>query len=108
MYSEIKKDIYWVGSVDWNLRYFHGPLYSTHRGTTYNSFLILDEEPTLVDTVYTPFADELLDNVRALIDPKKLKYIIVNHVEIDHSGALPTIMAAAPQAKIICSNNAAI
>ena len=47
--AEIKKDIFWVGVVDWNIRYFHGPMYTTHRGTTYNSYLLLDEQPTLVE-----------------------------------------------------------
>ncbi len=104
---EIKKDIYWVGVVDWNIRYFHGPAYSTHRGTTYNSYLLLDESPALVDTVYTPFSGELLTSIKKVIDPKKLKYIVVNHVEIDHSGSLPAVMEAAPQATIICSAKAA-
>ncbi|MDW7649897.1 MAG: flavodoxin domain-containing protein [Bacillota bacterium] len=107
MYTEIKNDIYWVGALDWNIRYFHGPMYTTHRGTTYNAYLILDEEPTLVDTVYTPFGDELLENIRSLIDPQKLKYVVVNHVEMDHSGALPKVMEAAPQATILCSEKAA-
>ena len=107
MYTQIKNDIYWVGALDWNIRYFHGPMYTTHRGTTYNSYLLLDDEPTLVDTVYTPFGDELLENIRALIDPKKLKYIVINHVEMDHSGALPKVMEAAPQATILCSEKAA-
>jgi flavorubredoxin len=107
MYTQIKNDIYWVGALDWNIRYFHGPMYTTHRGTTYNAYLLLDDEPTLVDTVYTPFGDELLENIRALIDPKKLKYIVVNHVEMDHSGALPKVMEAAPQATILCSEKAA-
>ena len=106
-FTQIKPDIYWVGAVDWNIRYFHGPMYTTHRGTTYNSYLILDEEPTLVDTVFTPFGDELLENIQALIDPSKLKYVVVNHVEMDHSGSLPKIMAAAPQATILCSEKAA-
>jgi hypothetical protein len=52
----LKDGIYWVGAVDWDLQYFHGPSYSTHRGTTYNSYLVVDEKITLVDTVYAPFA----------------------------------------------------
>lgn len=107
MHTEIKSNIFWVGCVDWNIRYFHGPMYSTHRGTTYNSYLIIDDEPTLVDTVYTPFGQDLLENIRAIIDPKELKYVVVNHVEMDHSGALPKIMEAAPQATILCSEKAA-
>jgi len=104
---EIKKNVYWLGVIDWNVRYFHGATYSTHRGTTYNSYLILDEQPTLVDTVYTPFANELLESISKLIDPKKIKYVVINHVEVDHAGALPAIMAAAPDATIICSAKAA-
>lgn len=104
---EIKKNVYWLGVIDWNVRYFHGATYSTHRGTTYNSYLILDEQPTLVDTVYTPFANELLESISKLIDPKKIKYVVINHVEVDHAGALPAIMAAAPDATIICSSKAA-
>ncbi|NLM46908.1 MAG: MBL fold metallo-hydrolase [Firmicutes bacterium] len=107
MLTEIKKDVFWVGCIDWNIRYFHGPMYTTHRGTTYNAYLIADDEPTLVDTVYTPFAGRLLDNIRAVMDPAGLKYVVVNHVEIDHSGALPAVMEAAPQATIICSAKAA-
>ncbi|MDW7649907.1 MAG: MBL fold metallo-hydrolase [Bacillota bacterium] len=104
---EIKKDTYWLGVIDWNVRYFHGATYSTHRGTTYNSYLLLDDEPTLVDTVYTPFAGELLASIKTLIDPKDIKYIVVNHVEVDHAGALPQIMEAAPDAVILCSPKAA-
>lgn len=107
MPTEIKKDIFWVGCVDWNIRYFHGPMYTTHRGTTYNAYLISDTEPTLIDTVYTPFSGRLLDNIREVMDPASLKYVVVNHVEIDHSGALPAVMEAAPRATIICSPKAA-
>ncbi len=100
---ELVKGIYWVGAVDWNIRYFHGPAYSTHRGTTYNAYLIVDEKITLVDTVYRPFAAELVENIRALMDPAKIDYVIINHVETDHSGSLPVIMELAPQAKVFCS-----
>lgn len=104
---EIKKNVYWLGVIDWNVRYFHGATYSTHRGTTYNSYMIMDEQPTLVDTVYTPFAGELLDSIRTLMDPREIKYVVVNHVEVDHAGSLPAVMAAAPDATIICSPKAA-
>ena len=106
-HTKIKDNVYWVGAVDWNIRYFHGPMYTTHRGTTYNSYLLLDEQPTLVDTVYTPFGDELIENIKELLDPKDIKYVVVNHVEMDHSGALPKVMEAAPQATILCSEKAA-
>lgn len=97
---EIKKGIYWVGVIDWNLRTFHGHTYSTPRGTTYNAYLIVDEKIALLDTVYAPFAEELIENIRAIIPPEKIDYIIVNHAETDHSGALPEVMKLCPKAKL--------
>jgi len=95
--------IYWVGAVDWDLRTFHGQALSTHRGSTYNAYLILDERPTLVDTVWQPFTDVLLRNISEIIDPSEIKVIVANHVETDHSGALPAMMQLTPDAEIICS-----
>lgn len=97
---EICNGVYSVGVVDWDVRTFHGHTYSTKRGTTYNAYLILDDKVTLVDTVYGPFADELIENIRQIIPPEKIDYIIANHVETDHSGALPAIMKLCPKAKV--------
>lgn len=97
---EIQKEIFSVGAVDWNVRNFHGHTYTTKRGTTYNSYLILDEKAALVDTVYTPFAQELAENINEIIPPGKIDYIIANHVEVDHSGALPHILKLCPKAKV--------
>jgi len=97
---KILPDIYSVGVVDWNVRNFHGHTYTTKRGTTYNSYLIIDEKVTLVDTVYGPFSAELIENVQQVVPVNKIDYIISNHVEVDHSGALPEIMKLAPKAKI--------
>ena len=87
---EIAPGIYSVGAVDWNIRDFHG--YSTHRGSTYNAFLIVDEKIALIDTVKKGFADTLLENISRVVDPKKIDYMISNHAEMDHSGSLPRIM----------------
>jgi flavorubredoxin len=87
---EISKGIYDVGVIDWNIRDFHG--YSTYRGTSYNAFLIIDEKIALIDTVKKNFADQLIDNISKIIDPKKIDYVISNHTEMDHSGALPRVM----------------
>jgi anaerobic nitric oxide reductase flavorubredoxin len=103
---EIKKGIHWVGVVDWDLRYFHGPTYTTHRGTSYNSYLIMDEHVTLVDAVFAPFVGELIDNIRSLVDPSQIEYVVVNHIETDHAGGLPEIMKLAPKAKILCTGKA--
>jgi len=99
--NEIKKDIFWVGAIDWNVRQFHGHTYSTKRGTTYNAYLILDDKITLVDTVYGPFAEEMIEKIRQIVDPAKIDYVIANHVETDHSGALPELLKICPRAKVV-------
>jgi len=98
---EVKKGINWVGAVDWTMRDFHG--YSTQRGTTYNSFLIIDEKITLFDTVKKPFKSDLLHNIRKVVEPTKIDYLVVNHVEPDHSGSIPEIVDAIKPEKIFCS-----
>lgn len=98
---EIKKNIYWVGAIDWNVRNFHGHTYTTKRGTTYNAYLIVDEKIALVDTVYGPFSDEMIERIREIIKPEKIDYIIANHVETDHSGAIPALLKLCPKAKLI-------
>ncbi len=100
--TEIKPDVYWVGGIDWTERNFHG--YTTDRGSTYNAYLILDEKITLIDTCKPHFADELLERISDVIDPSKIDYVVSNHVEQDHSGAIPAIMAVAPNAKIVTSD----
>jgi len=87
---EIAKDIFSVGAVDWNIRDFHG--YSTYPGTTYNAYLILDEKVTLIDAVRKEFADDLIDHISQIIDPRKIDHVISNHTEMDHSGGLPRVM----------------
>ncbi len=98
---EILKDIHWVGAIDWNIRDFHG--YSIYRGTTYNAFLILDEKITLFDTVKKGFKSELLHHIRKIIDPSKIDYLVVNHVEMDHSGLVPEVVELVKPEKIFCS-----
>lgn len=87
---EIASGIYNVGVIDWNIRDFHG--YSTEAGTSYNAFLIVDEKIALIDTVKKNFADQLLNNIAQVVDPKKIDLVISNHTEMDHSGGLPRIM----------------
>ncbi len=98
---EIKPKVYWVGGVDWDLRSFHG--YLTPRGTTYNAYLVVDDKITLVDTVKHYLFDEMLSRIKAVVDPAQIDYVVVNHVEMDHSGSVPKIMEIAPRAKIITS-----
>lgn len=99
---KLRENIYYVGANDWNIREFHG--YSTKRGTSYNAYLIIDEKIALIDTVKKEFSEELLQNISQIIDPSKIDYIISNHVEMDHSGALPSVMDIAKNATIITSD----
>ena len=94
-------DIFWVGVVDYNIRDFHG--YITKRGSTYNAYLIRDEKTALIDTVKYMFGEELLRNVTEIVDPEKIDYIIVNHVEMDHSSSLPMMAKVCKNATIITS-----
>ena len=101
----IKNNVTWVGKIDWELRKFHGDEYSTHRGTTYNSYLIKEEKVALVDTVWAPFSKEYVENLTNEIDLNKIDYVIANHAEIDHSGALPELMRHIPETPIYCTKN---
>ena len=105
MSFKIKNNVYWVGKTDWELRKFHGNEYSTHRGSTYNSYLIKEEKTVLIDTVWMPFAKEFVKNLSKEIDLDKIDYVIANHAEIDHSGALPELMEHIPNTPIYCTAN---
>lgn len=98
---KIVENIYWVGVIDWNLRDFHG--YETPKGGTYNSYLIIDEKITLIDTVKAEFFEEMISKISDIIDPSKIDYIIANHAEMDHSSSIPDIMKIAKDAKLVCS-----
>jgi flavorubredoxin len=99
---QIKPDIFWVGAIDWAVRDFHG--YVTPKGTTYNNYLIMDEQVTLVDTVKYPFSRVTIDNIRDLVEPSKIVNIVINHIEPDHASSLDKIMALTPDATIYISS----
>ena len=96
---QLTQGAYWVGAIDWNIRNFHG--YSTHRGTTYNAYLVVDEKIALIDTVKAPFYDEMAARVREIVPFDKIDYVISNHVEMDHSGSLPMALRDAKNAKLV-------
>ncbi len=98
---ELKKGIYWVGAIDWNIRNFHG--YNTPRGSTYNAYLIVDDKVALIDTVKAPFFEEMAERIQEIIPLDKIDYLISNHVEMDHSGSLPRIKELAKNATIIAT-----
>ncbi len=103
---QLKDGIYEVGAVDWNERSFHG--YSTPRGVTYNAYLVVDEKIALIDTVKAPFTEELLARVAQVVDPARIDYVVSNHAEPDHSGALPRVMQVATGAKVVAADPAGV
>ena len=106
MNTALREDIYWVGFVDWLARDFHG--YVTERGVTYNAYLIRDEKTTLIDPVKAPHAEQLLENVAALMDPSRIDYVVCNHAEPDHAGGLSRVMQAVPNATLLCDQKCAV
>ncbi|MDR1194945.1 MAG: FprA family A-type flavoprotein [Endomicrobium sp.] len=96
----VKESVYSVGCVDWNVRNFHGSTYITDRGVTYNSYLIVDDKITLIDTVHKGFAKELIENIKQITELSKIEVIVINHIEPDHSGAFPEIIKLCPNAKV--------
>jgi flavorubredoxin len=106
MTFKITDTVSWVGKIDWDIQSFHGEEYSTHKGSTYNSYLLQDEKNVLIDTVWKPFTHEFIANLKQAIDLEKIDYIIMNHGEPDHSSALPELMKLIPGTPIYCTANA--
>lgn len=99
---EIKKDIFWVGFVDYDHRDFHGYSRSPD-GSTYNAYLIKDEKNVLLDTVASGCEGTLLCRMAQVLEPEKIDYIICNHMELDHAGALEAIIERCKPEKIFVS-----
>lgn len=99
---KISENVFWVGAIDWGLKEFHG--YKTHRGTTYNAYLVLADKITLIDTVKAPFKSEMYARIESVIgDIAKIDYIVSNHAEMDHSGALPDVIKEVNPEKVFAS-----
>lgn len=98
---KIADNVYWVGAVDWTVRRFHGHTYNTSRGTTYNAYLLMDEKTALIDTAGEAFSGEMLRKIEEHIPVEKIDYLVMNHVEDDHSGALPDFLSRCPDVQVI-------
>lgn len=104
---KITDTVDWVGKIDWELNRFHGDEYSTHKGSSYNSYLIRDEKTVLIDTVWEPYAKEFVSNLKKEIQLDKIDYIIMNHSEVDHAGALLELIKEIPNTPVYCTKNGA-
>jgi NADH oxidase (H2O-forming) len=103
---ELAKGLYWVGVKDAGLTVFDD-LFPTAHGTTYNSYLVKgDTHSAIIDTVKAKRCDELLDNIRSVMDPAEVDYIVVNHSEPDHSGSLPFLLQHCTKATVVSSQAA--
>ena len=104
MSFKVNEHVTWVGKIDWELRKFHGEELSTHKGSSYNSYLVRGNDKTvLIDTVWGPFAKEFVENLKKEIDLNEIDYIVANHGETDHSGALPELLREIPGTPVYCS-----
>ncbi|MDO5579902.1 MAG: MBL fold metallo-hydrolase [Planctomycetia bacterium] len=99
--SELRNNIFSVGAVDWNVRDFHS--FDTKRGATYNAYLVQDEKNALIDAVKAPFAETLFRNISEKTELEKINYVVCNHCEPDHSGALPEVMKRLTNATLLCN-----
>lgn len=97
---ELSNKVYWLGFNDRRKHKFENQ-WPLEKGVTYNSYLINDEKTALIDTAEAPFSSDLIDWVEELLDGKNLDYLIINHMEPDHSGAIKDVVAAYPEVTII-------
>ena len=102
----VKNNVSWVGKIDWELETFHGDDYSINHGSSQNAYLIQEEKTVLIDTIWKPYAREFRENLEREIDLAKIDFIVMNHGEVDHSGALPYLMEKIPNTPIYCTANA--
>jgi len=102
----VTRNVTWVGKIDWELRKFHGEEYTTARGSSYNSYLVRGEKTVLVDTVWSPYDRAFVQDLERLVDLQKIDAVVVNHAEVDHSGALPELLSRIPNVPLYCSKNA--
>lgn len=103
---KIEEGVYWVGVTDPDLIVFDIVI-PTRYGTTYNAYLVKGKEKiALIDTVKEPFKEEYIKAVGSIVDPQKIDYVIINHTEPDHSGALPHFMDFVPDVTPVFSKTA--
>ena len=101
-YRKVKDDLYFVGANDRRLAMFEG-VYSVPKGVSYNSYLLLDEKTVLFDTVDKAVGEIFFENIKQVLGDRKLDYIVVHHMEPDHSATLKELLSRYSDVKIICN-----
>ncbi|HWQ50468.1 MAG TPA: FprA family A-type flavoprotein, partial [Terriglobales bacterium] len=99
---KVTGDLYWVGANDRRLAMFEG-VYSVPRGVSYNSYLLLDERTVLFDTVDKAVGKVFFENVAHVLDGRPLDYLVIHHMEPDHSATLMELLGRYPEAKVVCN-----
>ena len=100
---EIRPSIYWVGVNDRHTELFEGLWSIRNEGISYNSYLINDKKKVLIDLCSKGTTDELFDQIKTIVDPSELDYVVINHMEPDHSGALKALLLLAPHVRLLGS-----
>lgn len=106
MRKQVKENVSWVGYIDWELQEFHGDEYSIINGSSQNAYLVEEEKNVLIDTVWAPHRFEFIEDLKSEIDLAKLDYVIANHGEVDHSGALADLLKERPDLPVYCTASA--
>lgn len=104
---KVTEDLYWVGANDKRLHLFEN-IHPIPQGTSYNSYLLKDEQTVLFDTADWSVCRQFLENVEYVLDGRKLDYLVINHMEPDHGASIEEILLRYPDVKIICSAKAAL
>jgi flavorubredoxin len=102
---DLTPDVKWIGVLDYDIRTFDIVMHTDH-GTTYNSYFINAEKKTIIETAKEKFSDVYLNKLRSVTDPADLEYIVLDHTEPDHSGAMRQLLELAPSATVVGSGNA--
>jgi anaerobic nitric oxide reductase flavorubredoxin len=103
---EIKPDIYWIGVNDRTTDLFEGLWPITQEGVSYNAYLINDEKKAIIDLAKGLKTDEFFDHIAEIVTLSEIDYVVINHMEPDHTGVLRTLRMIAPGATILCSPKA--
>ena len=97
---KLSENIYWIGVNDRHTERFENYLPLPH-GVSYNAYLIEDEKNTLIETVEIGFVEEYISKIKSILGEKPVNYLIVNHMEPDHSGSIKRLLCEYPQMKIV-------